>query len=101
MLEKLLKVRMLAAAVPAVLLALLPAPSGANNHGAAPLAGRPLYAEHCATCHGSLEKSLLSNRSASRIRSAIRLLPAMSGLEGLTDAELEAIAAALAPASPR
>jgi mono/diheme cytochrome c family protein len=57
--------------------------------------GAILYSRHCASCHDSLEKNLLPNRNASRIRSAIRYIPAMTRLGDLKDAELEAIAAVL------
>jgi len=61
-----------------------------------PLDGKALYAEYCASCHRSLGKTLLTGRTASRIRSAIRYFGVMSGLDGLDDRELGAIAAALA-----
>lgn len=57
--------------------------------------GPALYARHCANCHGRYDRHLLPDRSASRIRSAIRHFPAMYELRDLTDAEIEAIAAAL------
>lgn len=65
-------------------------------------AGPALYARLCANCHGRYERNLLPNRSASRIRSAIRQFPAMFELRDMTDDEIAAIAAALVtPAEPR
>ena len=58
-------------------------------------AGEALYTEHCARCHQSLAYTTKAQRSASRIRSANRQFPAMTTLDRLSDAELEAIAAAL------
>ncbi len=58
-------------------------------------AGEALYAEHCARCHQTLSHTTKAQRSASRIRSANRQFPAMTTLDRLSDAELEAIAAAL------
>ena len=60
--------------------------------------GVPLYAEHCAKCHRSLEKTNLFVRSLPRIRSAIDHLAVMYDLRKLSDAEVEAIAEALAEA---
>lgn len=76
-----------------ILLSPLPAIASDND---AQSNGANLYSLHCASCHDPLEKELLSNRSASRIRSAIRYIPAMTRLRDLKDAELEAIAAVLA-----
>lgn len=81
-----------------LLLALLfsPPPAIASTDEDIRSEGAILYSLHCAPCHDPLEKELLSNRSASRIRSAIRYIPAMIRLRHLKDADLEAIAAVLA-----
>lgn len=58
--------------------------------------GSDLYARYCASCHRGLDKTLLTGRSLSRIRSAIRHFAVMSKLRTLEEAELVAIAAVLA-----
>jgi len=67
------------------------------------LNGPALYEKHCARCHRPLEKTTKPQRSASRLRSANRQFPAMNYLDFLTDAQLEAIAAALGtlPGNPQ
>jgi mono/diheme cytochrome c family protein len=71
----------------------LPAIASSDEDGRSE--GAILYSRNCASCHGSLKKNLLPNRSASRVRSAIRYIPAMARLKDMKDAELEAIAAIL------
>lgn len=75
---------------------LISTPAASRAGEAASPEGPALYAEHCAGCHGPLGRTLLTGRSASRIRSAIRHFAVMSGLDRLDDGELGAIAAALA-----
>jgi len=58
--------------------------------------GADLYARFCADCHGRLARTEKPGRSANRIASAIRLFPAMSGLDVLSREQIESIAAALA-----
>ena len=77
-------------------LALAGEPMTATAASQTVVGGPALYARYCANCHGRFEKTLLPNRSASRIRSAIRLFPAMYELKDMTDAEVAVIAAALA-----
>jgi len=59
-------------------------------------AGRLLYARHCAGCHRPVEKTLLTGRSASRIRSSLVQYPIMFHLRQLSDEDLKALAAILA-----
>ena len=57
--------------------------------------GRPLYATHCADCHGQV--GIAINWSATRIRTAItRNQGGMAYLSGLTDGELSDISSYLA-----
>lgn len=58
--------------------------------------GPALYAQHCSGCHGSLESSSKRGRTAAQISAAIASQPAMAGLSGLSDAQRQAISAALA-----
>lgn len=62
--------------------------------------GKLLYANNCASCHGSVDTSTKRTRSASLISLAITSIPQMNGLRNLSSAEVEAISVALAaPAS--
>jgi hypothetical protein len=77
--------------------ALLTAGLFGNVHGASAqvLDGAALYAANCQSCHGSLANSDINN--------SLRTLAGIKGAgmsRGLTDAELTAIAAALAPSPP-
>jgi mono/diheme cytochrome c family protein len=58
--------------------------------------GASLYAGACASCHGPLATSTVSNRTAAQIRTAINGISRMNSLSTLTDAQLQAIATALA-----
>ncbi|MES2854792.1 MAG: DUF1592 domain-containing protein, partial [Bdellovibrionota bacterium] len=63
-------------------------------------AGKTLYSQNCASCHGAVESSLKMGRSASSIANAISSVASMSAkpnLQILTPSEIEMIAAALAP----
>jgi mono/diheme cytochrome c family protein len=86
-------------ALPVLLVCLALYPAGITSAVTAaepPLrTGDGLYAEHCAGCHQPLARTTKAQRSASRIRSANRQFPAMTKLDRLSDAELEAIAGAL------
>ena len=64
---------------------------------AIPLDGAALYASNCASvsCHNSLASTTKPNRTAAQIRNAINSVGSMIGLGALTDAQLQAIAAAL------
>lgn len=79
-----------------ILALFLSSPGATCGNEENPPAGPILYARHCASCHRPLDRTLLSGRSASRIRSAIIHFAVMSGLKHLEDGELEAISAALA-----
>ncbi len=59
--------------------------------------GAALYSANCAGCHGPLATSSKLNRSATAIASAIQQnIGGMGSLSGLTSAEIQAIATALA-----
>lgn len=64
-----------------------------------PLDGAMLYATNCAGCHMPLASSSKIGRTSMQITDAINIQPAMAGLKSLTAAEINAIAAALAPAT--
>lgn len=60
--------------------------------------GTKLYAQHCALCHNSLEKSLKQDRSAEQIQASISSVPSMASnpaLRALTSDQIKAIAQAL------
>jgi len=57
--------------------------------------GIALYEEYCASCHRHYAQTTKPRRNASRLRSAIKVFPAMRDLDFLSDAQLEAISAAL------
>lgn len=61
--------------------------------------GAGLYEQHCAACHGALDRTLLVGRSASRIRSSFVQFPVMARLNALSDADLALISATLQPRS--
>jgi len=58
--------------------------------------GEVLYAAHCASCHGALANSERRGRTAAQIAAAIDSVSEMSALQALSDAEIEAVAKALA-----
>ena len=60
-----------------------------------PANGALLYEQHCAACHRPLARSLLLDRPARRIRSAITTLSVMNHLKTLSDDQLQEIANAL------
>jgi len=66
----------------------------------APLDGKILYANKCASCHGALASSSKMGRSAAQIQTAINTIPAMNSLAATTAAEIQAIAAELAMPPP-
>lgn len=80
-----------------IFLVLFP-PLGEKGHAGEELPpdGPALYEKYCASCHLTLAKTLKPNRSVRRIRSAIRHFYIMSQLSHLSNAEIEAIAQALA-----
>jgi len=80
----------LSTAVPAI-------PDPAYIPGAVALDGAALYAGACAGCHGPLATTTKGNRTAQNIKDAIsnNSVTGMGGLGSLTDAQLQAIAAAL------
>jgi len=57
--------------------------------------GVSLYASNCEGCHGVLVSTTKPNRTAAQIRTAINNVGTMGYLSPLTDAELQAIEAAL------
>jgi len=59
-------------------------------------AGHLLYIRNCAGCHRPLEKTRLTGRSASRIRSSIRQFPIMFHLRQLSDEEIKTLETLLA-----
>lgn len=61
--------------------------------------GAGLYEQHCAACHGAIDRTLLVGRSASRIRSSFVQFPVMARLNALSDADLALISATLQPRS--
>lgn len=60
------------------------------------LDGRSLYQEYCANCHRPINRTTKSHTNASRLRSAIKLFPAMNKLDYLSAEQIDAIASALA-----
>jgi len=63
--------------------------------------GAALYANNCIACHRTLASSTKKNRTAAGIRAAISAnIGGMSYLARLSDAEIQAIAAALATSTP-
>lgn len=61
--------------------------------------GKALYANQCAACHGSLASSSKLNRTAAQIAASLVSQTEMRGIQ-LSNAEIVAIAAALAPLPP-
>jgi mono/diheme cytochrome c family protein len=57
--------------------------------------GAALYSSQCAGCHNPLATTTKPNRTAAQIRAAIIGVGRMNSLGALTDAQLQAIAAAL------
>lgn len=63
--------------------------------------GLTLYETNCAGCHGTMEISTKKNRSAEQIRAAFTGIPSMATVgTRVTDAEVDAISAALIAAAP-
>lgn len=60
--------------------------------------GAVLYAQYCASCHMALAVSTKKSRTVSDIQIGIQYVVSMKSLSSLTQTQLEAIAAALAPA---
>lgn len=58
--------------------------------------GASLYTQNCAGCHGPLATSAKIGRTATQIQTAINTMSAMSGLNSLTSAQVQAIAGVLA-----
>lgn len=58
-------------------------------------AGQRLYQLHCESCHGELSASNKKQASSERILAAINSVPGMEKLRGLSNADIDAIAAAL------
>jgi len=56
--------------------------------------GAVLYAKLCAKCHGPLASTTKPNRPYGRIASAIRVVPSMYHLKGLSPDEIDALVAA-------
>ena len=71
-------------------------PVGKNTQLQNSMGGISLYEEYCASCHRSFAKTTKPQRSLNRLRSSIVQFPAMSNLDFLSDAQLEAISASLA-----
>ncbi|WP_413580902.1 DUF1588 domain-containing protein [Bdellovibrio sp. HCB288] len=63
-------------------------------------AGKQLYAQNCAGCHGVFENSTVSGKSLIDIKTAIANTPQMFAFQALSDSQLELIALALNPGSP-
>ena len=59
------------------------------------LDGAALYGRYCVGCHGPLATSAMLGRTATQIQNAIATVSQMSGLSTLTQAQIDAIAAAL------
>lgn len=57
--------------------------------------GVALYEEYCAGCHRTLAQTTKAQRSAARLRSAIKVFPSMKRLNFLSDVQLEAVSSAL------
>lgn len=74
---------------------LIPAPSQGGGGGGGTPDGLALYGTNCAGCHGAAPGSK-ADRTASQIQTAINNVGSMSGLTGLTAAEVQAIADAIA-----
>ena len=60
------------------------------------LEGISLYEEYCANCHRPFSRTTKPHTNTSRLRSSIKLFPAMSNLDFLTTEQIDAIASALA-----
>lgn len=73
-----------------------PDPGFATPSASALPDGSALYASNCSSCHGALTSSTKSNRSFTQIKNAItNNSGGMASLGALTEAQLQAIAAAL------
>jgi mono/diheme cytochrome c family protein len=64
------------------------------------LDGATLYANNCASCHGSLATSTKLNATAAQIQTGITTVGQMNSLSALTSAQIQAIANALKTSSP-
>jgi len=74
--------------------------SSGDGNANQPADGATLYADNCAVCHGQLAASAKAGRSSTAIQAAIDgNVGGMGGLNSLTPAEVQAIAAALQPTS--
>jgi len=62
--------------------------------------GTTLYTQHCAACHGSLERSQVKGETTSSTRQAIAEVADMGFLSFLTDAQLQVIADVLVTTAP-
>lgn len=70
------------------------APTGGGGGGGGSTDGTALYNSNCAGCHGTAPGTK-AGRTAAQIQAAINSVSAMSGLTGLTAAEVQAIADAI------
>ncbi|MDH5180591.1 MAG: c-type cytochrome, partial [Gammaproteobacteria bacterium] len=84
-----------AAEVQAIADAIATGGGGGGGGGTTPPDGATLYADNCSGCHGNAPGTK-AGRTAQQIQSAINTVGAMSGLTGLTAAEVQAIADAIA-----
>ena len=66
--------------------------SQAQSH----MEGISLYEEYCANCHRPFSRTTKPHTNTSRLRSSIKLFPAMNNLYFLTSEQLDAISSALA-----
>ncbi|MES2964061.1 MAG: DUF1588 domain-containing protein [Bdellovibrionota bacterium] len=57
--------------------------------------GKVLYASNCASCHGDVDASAKANRTSGQIFEAIRNVPQMASLSGLSADDVTAISVAL------
>ncbi|WP_141736317.1 c-type cytochrome [Oligoflexus tunisiensis] len=75
-------------------------PDGTPVDPAMALTGKDLYAKLCAGCHQDFEESTLGKTSMGRLKAAIEKEPDMAGLKDLSEADLEALVAALSELPP-
>jgi hypothetical protein len=78
----------------------IPGATGGTTPPPPSLDGAALYTQYCAGCHGPLASSSKAGRTATQIQAAINSVGSMSSLKTLTSAQVQAIAAALAPTAP-
>ncbi len=60
------------------------------------LDGISLYEEYCANCHRPFSTTTKPHTNAGRLRSSIKVFPAMNNLDFLTTEQIDAISSALA-----